>query len=384
MDNVKCPNCGHIFPISETVFGDLEKGLQAKFEEKTLVLKNSAAIEKKELEDRLLTEKNQFIKDVESKTTERLQSDFDLRSNLLQEQLASMNTKYLESQEKIQKLLLETSYSQQGIEEERTKLLEEHNKDKKELEIKIQTKIDEEHRLKTLERDKIIQDQKNKLVEMQRKLEQGSQQTQGEVLEVDIETKLQVKYPQDGISPIVKGVRGADIIQFVRNSLLQECGKIIIEVKNTKQFSKKFIDKIKDDKREANADIAIILTMSLPSDVRYFTIQDGVVVCDYVSFFNLVDIFRNKLIEVHNIQASNQNRANKVDILYNHVTDPKFFEKLTTLYDLYVNMRSSLDLEKNSIRRHWNKRETELEILVSNVNDIWSGLNAIVGTFSEE
>lgn len=371
--DIKCPNCGHTFELSDQLVSTLENELKKTFSAK-----------EEELEDRLLTEKKQFIKDVESKTTERLQSNFDLKSNLLQEQLENTNTKYLESQEKIQKLLLETSYSQQGIEEERVKLLEEYNKDKKELEIKIQTKTDEEHRLKTLERDKIIQDQKNKLVEMQRRLEQGSQQTQGEVFELDIETKLQVKYPQDGIFPVAKGVRGADIIQSVRNNLLQECGKIIIEVKNTKQFSKKFIDKIKDDKREANADIAIILTVSLPSDVRYFTIQDGVLVCDYVSFFNLIDIFRNKLIEIHNVKVSNQNRANKVDILYSHVTDPKFFEKLTTLYDLYVNMKSSLDLEKNSIRRHWNKRETELEILVSNVNDIWSGLNAIVGSFPEE
>jgi hypothetical protein len=371
--DIKCPSCGYIFELSETIIFDLENELKKKFSAK-----------EEELEDRLLTEKKQFIKDVEGKTTERLQSDFDLKLDFLQKQTNDTNKKYLESQAKIQNLLREASYSSQALEEEKTRLLEEHNKSKKELETQIQTKVDEEHRLKTLERDKIIQDQKNKLVEMQRKLEQGSQQMQGEVFELDIETKLQVKYPQDGIFPVVKGTRGADIIQSVRNTLLQECGKIIIEVKNTKQFSKKFIDKIKEDKREANADIAIILTVSLPSDIKYFTIQDGVVICDYVSFFNLVDIFRDKLIEVHNIQISNQNRADKVDILYNHVTDPKFFEKLTTLYDLYVNMRSSLDLEKNSIRRHWNKRETELEILVNNVNDIWSGLNAIVGTFSEE
>jgi hypothetical protein len=384
MDKIQCPHCGHRFELSETIFSDLEENLRNKLEAEGASLKAAVVEEKRLFEEGLIKEKEQFVKNLEEETSKRIKSDFDLRLGFLQKQADDTNKKYLESQAKIQNLLREASYSSQALEEEKTRLLEEHNKSKKELETQIQTKVDEEHRLKTLERDKIIQDQKNKLLEMQRRLEQGSQQIQGEVLEVDIETKLQVKYPQDGISPVVKGTRGADIIQSVRNTLLQECGKIIIEVKNTKQFSKKFIDKIKDDKREANADIAIILTVSLPSDVKYFTIQDGVIVCDYVSFFNLVDIFRNKLIEVHNIQASNQNRANKVDILYNHVTDPKFFEKLTTLYDLYVNMRTSLDLERNSIRRHWNKRETELEILVSNVNDIWSGLNAIVGSFQEE
>jgi hypothetical protein len=373
MDKIQCPSCGYKFELSSHFVSTLENELKKSFSAK-----------EEELEDRLLAEKKQFIKDVESKTTERLQSNFDLKSNLLQEQLESTNTKYLESQEKIQKLLLETAYNHQTIEEERTRLLEEHNEDKKTLKIEIQAKVDEEHRLKTLERDKVIEDQKNKLLEMQRKLEQGSQQLAGEVLELDIESRLQVKYPQDDVLEVPKGIKGADIIQIVKNNLLQPCGKIIIEVKNVKLFSKKFIDKIKDDKREAGADIAIILTTTLPQGVKYFSMIDGVMVADYVSFFSLIDIFRNKLIDIYSVKASNQNRAAKVELLYDHVTNPKFFEKLTTLYDLYANMRSSLDSERNSIRRHWNKRETELEILVSNVNDIWSGLNAIVGTFSGE
>ena len=343
MDDVKCPNCGHIFPISETIFSNLEKDLRDKVEAERETLKLSAAEDKKILEEKLVREKEQFIKDIEEQTNKKLQTDFDLKSSFLQKQVEDTNKKYIESQTKIQGLLKQATNNSQALEEEKTSLLEKYNEDKKELERKIQVKVDEEHRIKTLEKEKIINDQKTKLIEMQRRLEQGSQQTQGEVLELDVETKLQVNYPQDLISPVAKGVRGADIIQSVRNKVLQDCGKIIIEVKNTKQFSKKFVDKIKDDKREANADIAVILTVSLPSDVKYFTVQDGVVICDYNSFFNLMDIFRNKLIEIKSIQDSNQNRSDKVDILYNHITDPKFFEKLKTLYDLYSNMKSSLD-----------------------------------------
>ena len=384
MDKVQCPHCGHRFELSETIFSDLEADLKKKFAAKEIELKIKAIKTKEEMEERLVREKEQFIKNIEEETNKKLQVDFDLKSDFLQKQAEDINKKYLESQTKIQNLLREASYSSQTIEEEKTQLLEKYNEDKKELERQIQTKVDEEHRLKTLEKEKIIQDQKQQLLNMQRKLEIGSSQLVGEVFELDIETKLQVKYPRDSILPVAKGVKGADVIQVVTNNMMQTCGKIIIEVKNTKQFSKKFIDKIKDDKREANADIAIILTVSLPPDVKYFTIQDGVVICDYNSFFNLINIFRDRLIDIHSIKATNQNRADKVDILYGHITDPKFFEKLKALYDLYSNMKSSLDLEKNSIRRHWNKRETELEILVNNVNDIWSGLNAIVGTFSEE
>lgn len=257
----------------------------------------------------------------------------------------------------------------------------------RELENKIKTKLkieaEEAQRLKLLEKEKVIQDQKDKLVEMQRKLEQGSQQIQGEVFELDVENKLKIKYPQDNILEVPKGVKGADIIQVVKNEMLQQCGKIIIEVKNVKVFTKKFVDKIKDDKREAGADIAIILTTVLPADVKYFTMVDNIIICDYTAFFNLIELFRNKLIDIYRLKISNQNRANKVDILYDYITNPKFFEKIKTLYDLYTNMRASLDSERNSSRRHWNKREVELEILINNVNDIWSGLNAITNTFPE-
>jgi len=263
------------------------------------------------------------------------------------------------------------------------RLIKEKIQFEEEVKDKLKIEAEDEQRLKFLEKEKVIQDQRDKLVEMQRKLEVGSQQIQGEVFELDVENKLIIKYPQDGILEVPKGVKGADIIQVVKNKMMNPCGKIIIEVKNTKQFLKKYIDKIKSDKQEANADIAIILTATLPSDVKYFTLQDGVIICDYTSFFNLISIFRDKIIEVHGIQSSNQNRASKVDILYDHITDPKFFEKIKTLYDLYTNMKSSLDSERNSSRRHWNKREVELEILINNVNDIWSGLNAITNTFPD-
>ncbi len=382
--DIKCPNCGFDFELSQTLFSELEVELKDKFEKRSEALEISVAEDKKKLKEDLLKEKQEFIKGVEQETTERLQEEFDLKAKLSQDQLATVNKKYLESQTKIQKLLLETAHGHQSLEEERTQILEKYNEDKEKLKVEIQAKVDEEHRLKTLERDKIINDQKMKLQEMQRKLEQGSQQLAGEVLELDIESRLQVKYPQDDILEVLKGVKGADIIQVVKNNLLQTCGKLIIEVKNVKLFSKKFIDKIKEDKREANADIAIILTTTLPQGVKYFSIIDGVLVADYVSFFSLIDIFRDKLIDLYGVKASNQNRANKIELLYDHVTNPKFFEKIKTLYDLYSNMKTSLDSEKNAIRRHWNKRETELEIFVGNVNDLWSGLNAITNSFPDD
>jgi len=383
MDKVKCPSCGFEFEFSETLFSDLEEELKDKFENKSEALEISSAEDKKKLKKELLEEKQEFIKGVEQETSERLQEDFDLKAKLSQDQLATVNKKYLESQEKIQKLLLETAYGHQAIEEERTRLLEEHNKSKKELEIQIQAKVDEEHRLKTLERDKVIEDQKNKLLEMQRKLETGSSQLVGEVLELDIESRLCGMYPLDKVKEVLKGVAGADIKQTVMNKFSQECGLILIETKNTKEFAKKWIIKLRDDKLESNADVAILLTSVLPTGVKYFIIQEGIIICNYDLFFNLLDIFRHKLIDMHGLRLSNQNKASKLDLLYDHITNQKFIDKIQLLYNLYSDMKSSLEVEKNSIKRSWNKREVELKIFSDNVNSIWSELNAITNVFPE-
>jgi len=247
MDKIKCPNCGFEFELSQTLFSELENELKDKLKEKTKALEISSAAEKKKLKEELLNEKQEFINGVEKDTTKRLQEEFDLKAKLSQDQLTTINDKYLQSQQKIQKLLVETANSRQIIEEERVRLLEENNKVKKELEIKIQTKVDEEHRLKTLERDKVIEDQKKKLLEMQRKLETGSSQLVGEVLELDIETRLQSIYPLDKVKEVLKGIAGADVKQTVMNNFSQECGLILIETKNTKEFAKKWINKLRDD-----------------------------------------------------------------------------------------------------------------------------------------
>ena len=133
MDKIQCPNCGHIFELSDALIFDLENELKKKFDEQSKALEISAAEDKKKLKEELLKEKQDFIEDIEQKTTERLEEEFKLKANLTEEQLQTVNEKYLRSQEKIQKLLLETSYNNQALEEERTRLLEEHNKSKNEL-----------------------------------------------------------------------------------------------------------------------------------------------------------------------------------------------------------------------------------------------------------
>jgi hypothetical protein len=384
LNKVQCPKCGHLFELSEAVFSDLENELTIEFEEYRNTVEISAAEDKKKLREELLEEKQNFIKKVAQETSERLQEEFNLKSKLSQNQLELTNKKYLESQEKIQKLLLEKASSSQVLEEERIKLLEENNENRKKLEVEIQTRVDGEHRLKNLEKEKIIQDQKDKLAEMSRKLDVGSQQLFGEVLELDIESRLQAMYPLDKVKEILKGVAGADIKQTVMNKFSQECGLILIETKNTKEFARKWISKLRDNKLEAKADVAILLTSVLPTDVKYFTIQDGIIICNYDSFFSLLGIFRNKLIDIHGLKLSNQSRSSKLEILYDHVTDQKFIDKIQLLYNLYSDMKNSLDTEKNSIKRSWGKREVELKIFSDNVNSIWSELNAITNVFPED
>lgn len=374
---ITCPKCGFKFKLSDSILSDLENNLKKNFELKEIELKNK-------LEKKAYIEKEKFIADIEEETSKKLKANFDLKYEFLKKQSEDTNKKYLESQTKIQELLREITFNRQAIEEEKVRLLEEYSKDKKNLENKIQTKIEAENRLKDLEKEKIIQDQKNKLAEMSRKLNQHSQQLQGETMELDITSMLQSKFLQDKILEVPKGTQGVDIIQIVRNDRLQECGKLAIEIKNTKSFAKRFIDKIKHDRLEARADIAVIIATTLPNDMEYFGIIDDVIIVHYNIYMGVIEMLRNNLINMYSIKASNINRIEKKDILFNYITEPGFFDKIKSMYNAYADMKSDLDLEKNSVRRSWNRRERKLEDIVDNINSVWAELSAITGLFQEQ
>ena len=134
---------------------------------------------------------------------------------------------------------------------------------------------DDEYALKLREKDKQLADAWQKVKEAEAKMQQGSQQTQGEALELEIEELLREAFRDDEISEVKKGQRGADITEKVIDRRGRNCGTILWETKNGK-WQEAWLAKLRDDQREAKAHIAVLVAANPPADIETFVNRDGV------------------------------------------------------------------------------------------------------------
>ncbi len=254
------------------------------------------------------------------------------------------------------------------LDEERQKILE-----------KATGKFEEEHRLKDAEKDKKLNDMKKQIDELKRKSEQGSQQTQGEVLELDLENILKKSFTHDNIEPVPKGIKGADVLHKVHSPSGQFCGTIVWETKRTKAWSDKWIAKIKEDQRRVKGEIAVILTTVLPKDVRSFAHINGIWVTDYSSMVGLATAIRMGLIEVANTKQAAVGKKGKMEVVYNYLSGSDFKQKVEAIAEAYKDMKDDLEKEKNAYTKHWAKREKQLELISANTALMYGDIHGIIG-----
>jgi hypothetical protein len=259
--------------------------------------------------------------------------------------------------------------------EERAKLKEQLQKEESE---KINLK-EQEYQLRTKELEKQIEDQKKLVEEMRRKSEQGSMQLQGEVQELMLEEMLQSTFPFDKIEEVGKGVRGADCIQIVRNQFGNESGKIIYESKRTKDFSNEWIEKLKKDMRSHGADVAVIVTQTFPKDMDRFGEKDGVYICTFNEVRSVALLLRNALLKIADARKSQENKGDKMVMLYDYLTGTEFSEQWKAIREGFMSMRQSIQKERDTMERLWKAREKQLEKVLLNAAHIQGSVEGIAG-----
>ncbi|HQS05382.1 MAG TPA: DUF2130 domain-containing protein, partial [Daejeonella sp.] len=292
---VKCPSCGHSFPLEEAIGKEYEQELrdkmiawQKKKDEEFLKKEEDFKVQQKALSLKYEQQLAQEKINLEEAVRKSIAIDFENKLNFLenankenQEKLKLAGQKELEFLKKEQELKTRAEEMeieiQRKMQAERNQIVEQIKK--QELE-KNQLK-ETEHQLRIKEFEKQLEDQKKLVDEMRRKAEQGSMQLQGEVQELILEEVLRVTFPFDQIGEVGKGVRGADCIQVVRNKFGQDCGKIIYESKRTKDFANDWIDKLKKDMRKEGVDVAVIVTQTYPKGMNCFGERDGVWICSF-------------------------------------------------------------------------------------------------------
>jgi hypothetical protein len=253
--------------------------------------------------------------------------------------------------------------------------------------IETQNKIAEDEKKKAAEmyelKDKEWRtkfEQQNKLLEeMKRKSEQTSMQLQGEALELLLEDMLRGKFPYDHIQEVAKGVKGADIMHTVFNAQQQESGKIIYESKRTKDFSNEWIDKLKNDMRSQNADIAVLVTQTMPKGMEQFGLRDGVWICNYQEVGALVMVLREGLIKVHHATLTQENKGEKMHMLYDYLTGNEFSQQILAIVEGFTSMKESLDSERRAMEKLWKEREKQIEKVLLNTTFMYGSIKGIAG-----
>ncbi|MXV15016.1 DUF2130 domain-containing protein [Pedobacter sp. HMF7056] len=239
---------------------------------------------------------------------------------------------------------------------------------------------DTEHQLRVKELEKQLDDQKKLAEEMKRKAEQGSTQLQGEVQELILEELLRATFPFDMVTEVGKGVRGADCVQTIRNQFGQECGKIIYESKRTKDFSQDWIEKLKKDMRGLGVDIAVIVTQCYPRGMDCFGERDGVWICSFEEVKAVAYVLRDTVIRLANVSRSQENKGEKMHMLYHYLTGTEFSEQWKAIREGFMSMKLSIQRERDVMEKLWKAREKQLEKVLLNAAHIRGSIEGIAGS----
>ncbi len=378
-EKIKCPKCGTLIELSEAISHDIEDRLKIRYEKQIEQLKRDSeeALKKGEAEysQKLQEEKKEFI----IKAKKEALGAVTLEMKDLQEQLTEKANKLQESHQReldLRKQQRQLEEREKGLELELNRKLDD---ERKRMEETLLKDMEERHRLKDAEKDKQLLDMRKKIDELQRKAEQGSQQRQGEVLELELEEFLKTEFPLDDIEPVGKGVRGADVIQIVKNQSGRICGKILWETKRTKNWSDGWIQKLKDDQREAKADISVIVSEALPEGLEHFNQMNGVWVTSISTLLCLAVALRVNLIQVARANVAQEGKNEKMEIMYKYLTGPEFRNRVEAIVESFVAMKADLDSEKRAIQKIWSKREKQIENVITHVGGMHGDLQGIAG-----
>ena len=377
---IKCPNCGHEFEPTDSIREEVQKELRIKMSDwqKQQQLK---------FEAQLLEEKKKTQKETEELIRKSISADFEHKLQIAErnnkeyeeklKQAREQQTEFLRKEQELKNKEAELELSvQKKLQEEREKLAGEIRK----LEEQRIAAKETEFQLRLKEMEEKLEAQKKLAEEMKRKAEQGSMQSQGESQELLLEELLRTSFPFDVITEVGKGVRGADCIQTVRNGFGQECGKIIFESKRTKDFANDWIEKLKADMRSQGADVAVIVTQALPKDMNSFGDKDGVWICSFNEVKPVVHMLRDAVIKIFNASKSQENKGDKMHLLYDYLTSREFAEQWAAIREGFMTMKISIQKERDQMEKLWKAREKQLEKVLLNAAHIRGSIEGISGT----
>lgn len=359
MNTIVCPNCGK--EITEAFKHQIEKEIIEKEQEKHRIeLEN---LKKETLNDAAKKVKAQF--EIQLKQTAEESQALEEQNKKLLRQLTELTIQLRESKKEKDEAKLEMQ----------KKLLEEEEK----IKFDERKKAEEEQRSKVLELQKQLMDVSKANDELRRKINQGSQQTQGEAFELEFEKMLRRDFPNDQISEVVKGAKGGDIVQEVCDRNGKNCGKILWEMKNTKTWSELWIDKLKGDQRRAIADYAVLISETLPENTDSAKFYKNIWVTKRSFVIGLACALRLNLIQISMAKRAVDGKKGKSDLLFSYLSGTEFRLRVEAIIDAFTNMQVEIEKEKRYFSNKWARDEKNIRQVIDNTYGMHGDLKGIVG-----
>jgi hypothetical protein len=397
---IVCPKCQYQFPIGEGItrqtIEKYEQDFARIFKEKELELsqeleqkaeRKSARTYAAQLENlkEQLTERQEALTEIQNRlgqatktAREKAVAEFEAEKKLLHEELSDKDSKLKDLREQEIALRKEKTRLENFQREMELEFQRKFDDEKNRLLEQIRNSEGERFRLKEAEYLKKIEDAQKANEALRRKLEQGSQQLQGEVFELELENILKNAFPFDVLEEIRKGARGADVLQTVITRTGQICGKIIWEAKRAENWSNAWIQKLKDDQQEAGAELAVLVTTSMPKQsTEPFCIMEDIWVVNIAAVRPMAETLRLLLLEAHKHKLIHLNKNEKMEALYHYLCSPQFAQKVRVVVDAFNSMKRDLDSEKAAMARLWKKREQMINRVTLNMMGMCGELQAI-------
>lgn len=401
---ITCPNCKTEIKLTESLAAPLIESTRQQYEQKLAakdadITKREAAVKEQQaaiakaresideaVAEKLKTER-QTIADEEAKKARRLLSaDMEKQANELaelQEALTDRDAKLAEAQ-KAQAELIRKQRELDDAKREMELTIEKKVQESLAA-VREKAKLDAEEglKLKVAEKEEQIAGMQRQIEELKRKAEQGSQQLQGEVQELQLESVLQSAFPQDSIEPVPKGEHGGDIIHRVMGPV-GLCGAILWESKRTKTWSDGWLSKLRDDQRAAKADFALIVSQALPKGVETFNIIDGVWVTGHRCAIPVAIALRHSLIELAAARQAGEGQGAKMELVYQYLTGPRFRHRIEAIVEKFSDMHEDLQRERKTMTKLWAKREEQIRCVVEATAGMYGDLQGIAGKTLQE
>jgi hypothetical protein len=360
MNTIHCPHCHKLIEIDEI----LEHELREKIE----------TDQKKKFEQSLSDVKLKMEKDAQKKA----EKEFELSVKSAQEEVKENKIRIEKLIEELTLLTKQNRLLAQQKEESKLELEKKLSKEIEKIQEETQKRVQDQQQLKIAEYEKKIADATKANEELQRKLQQGSQQTQGEVLELALEQLLKKEFPNDDIKPVPKGVRGADVIQEVKDKYGRVCGTILWESKNAK-WTDEWIDKLKEDQRTCKADVSILVSIELPKKIHTFGYHGGVWITDRLSIVGLTTALRISLWQVFSIKQSQTGKDEKKEILYSYFTGIEFRQRVEGIIEAFSSMQEDIEREKRWFSSKWARQEKAIRKALDSTHGMHGELQNILG-----